>query len=51
MAKICMSNLEVIEEGVQYKRRTNKDGKKLRIIDSYVIIKKMVGLKLKLHFS
>jgi glycosyltransferase involved in cell wall biosynthesis len=51
MAKICMSNLQVIEKGVQYKRRTNKDGKKLRIIDSYVILKKMVGLKLKLYFS
>ena len=51
MAKICIRNLDVIEEEVQYERRTNKDGKKLRIIDSYAILKKMLYLKLKSLFS
>ena len=51
MAKICIRNLDAIEEEVQYERRTNKDGKKLRIIDSYAILKKMLYLKLKSLFS
>ena len=51
MAKICMRNLNVIEEEVPYKRRSNKDGKKLRITDSYVILKKMISLWLKSIFK
>jgi len=51
MAKICIRNLDVIEEEVRYERRTNKDGKKLRITDSYAILKKMLYLKLKSLFS
>tara|TARA_Y100001935_G_scaffold252711_1_gene257241 strand:- start:2248 stop:2934 length:687 start_codon:yes stop_codon:yes gene_type:complete len=51
MAKICMKNLNVIEKDIPYKRRTNKDGKKLRITDSYVILKKMIGLRLRLFLK
>lgn len=47
MAKICIRNLDVIEKKVQYERRTSRDGKKLRITDSYAILKKMLYLKLK----
>lgn len=51
MAKICIRNLDVAEKEVQYERRTNKDGKKLRITDAYVILKKMLYLKLKSLFG
>ena len=47
MAKICINNLDVVEEKVQYKRRTNREGKKLRFADSFTIIKTMTCLKLK----
>tara|TARA_Y100000591_G_C21536387_1_gene546705 strand:+ start:19 stop:693 length:675 start_codon:yes stop_codon:yes gene_type:complete len=51
MAKICMRNLNVIEKEVPYKRRSNKEGKKLRITDSFVILKKMISLWLKSIFK
>lgn len=41
MANICLNNLNVIEKAVIYKRRTTEEGKKLRISDSILILKKM----------
>ena len=35
---------------IEYKRRSSKDGKKLRFVDSYVILKRMFSIKIDLFF-
>ena len=50
MAKISINNLNVIEKKIEYKRRSSTDGKKLRFVDSYVILKRMFSIKIDLFF-
>jgi glycosyltransferase involved in cell wall biosynthesis len=45
MANICIQNLKPIQKGVNYFRRTTKDGKKLRISDSALIIRRMITFR------
>ena len=51
MAKISINNLNVIEKKIRYNRRSSKDGKKLRFVDSYVILKRMFSIKIDLFFK
>ena len=46
MAKLVMKNVIIKEVNVRYKRRTAKEGKKLKYSDSWIIIWKMIQLKL-----
>ena len=45
MANICLQNLKPIQKGVNYYRRSTKDGKKLRVSDSALIIKRMITFR------
>ena len=45
MAKLALRNLMVEEINIQYHRRTTKEGKKLKISDSWNIICTMIKLK------
>ncbi len=45
MAKIKLRNLHILEVQVKYKRRTAKEGKKLKLTDSWVIISTIMKMK------
>jgi len=46
MAKLVLNGLIIEEVNIQYNRRTKKDGKKIKLTDSWGIIMTMIRLKL-----
>jgi glycosyltransferase involved in cell wall biosynthesis len=49
MAKLSLANERIIEIPVKYSKRTHKEGKKIKFIDSIPIIKKMLSIRFN-HF-
>ena len=48
MANICLHKLASIQKEVSYVRRTSRDGKKLRVSDSFLIMKRMISFRYKM---
>ena len=47
MAKLIKRKKTIEEININYKRRSNREGKKIKILDAFDIIKKMVSLKIR----